>query len=97
MKQSTLLQSWDSVKNRVHDVSGCDDPQNWLFKCTNGIFYPTERATEPVIDELYDALDPDASDEAIEALGYKITYSNEIQVSDIADIRDGCGHSVIAN
>jgi len=35
--------SWKVAKTRVFDASGVTDPENWNWKYSNGIFYPSSR------------------------------------------------------
>ena len=41
------LRVWDIVKNNVHDVSGIEKPENWLYERRDGIFYPVEELEVP--------------------------------------------------
>lgn len=34
------------IKNEVHDISGIKNPEEWLFKQTNGVWYPSQKIVE---------------------------------------------------
>jgi hypothetical protein len=35
----TLI-TWKIAKNKMHDISGIENPNDWLYKQTNGIYFP---------------------------------------------------------
>jgi hypothetical protein len=92
------LRSWESVKDRVHDISGIENPENWLYESKDGIFYPVEDLGEDVTSDeqkMFDELDPDWTDEEMEQHGYIIKCSITIGSDDVVDYREGCGHMVM--
>jgi len=92
------LRSWFVAGNNVHDISGIENPENWMYERVNGIFYPVQEI-EDVVEveeteeekEMFDKLDPDMSDEEIIELGYEIKCS-KLFSEDVVDLRVGCGH-----
>ena len=95
----TTLRTWGTVKDRVHDVSGVNDPENWLFEQKMGIFYPKQRVEVKTVEmteyeKLIDEHDPDMTDEELESLGIVVKYKKLIGDKSEFDIRDGCGHLV---
>jgi len=36
------MKTWNEVKTRQHDISGIENPGNWLFEEKNGIWYPSK-------------------------------------------------------
>ena len=98
----TDLRNWGVVKQNVHDVSGIENPENWLYERVDGVFYPVEEVevVEPIgeSDEekrMFDLLDPDMTDEEILELGYNIRYGSEIGEDTSINYRENCGHSVV--
>ena len=90
------LRTWNVAKLNKHDISGVSNPEKWMYQIVDGVFIPVMEIVEPVeeVDEMFDKLDPDMSDEEIEGLGYEIKFSKLIG-EDIVDYREGCGHAVI--
>lgn len=89
-----ILQGWESVKDRVHDTSGVETPSDWMWENTSGIFYPSEKVVKKVVvDEMFNKLDPDMSEEEIIGLGYEIKMT-KLMGENIIDWREGCGHTV---
>ena len=95
------LRNWSVVKLNVHDLSGIENPENWLWERVDGVFYPVEEVkTVEVVEETeeekqrFENLDPDMSDEEIESLGYEIKCS-KLFGEEVVDLRDGCGHLVV--
>lgn len=35
--------TWQKIKHNVHDVSGIENPNEWLWKENDGVFYPVEK------------------------------------------------------
>lgn len=35
--------TWEVAKRFIHDASGIDNPKDWLWVSTNGVYYPVER------------------------------------------------------
>ena len=96
--ETKLLQTWESVKNRVHDISGVENPENWMYENVNGIFYPCqEKERENVVDTMFEELDPDWTDEELIEHGWTIKYSVLIGDNGSVDLRDGCGHKVMVS
>lgn len=95
------LRVWDIVKNNVHDISGVEKPENWLYERRDGIFYPVEEVIVPEGEseeekQMFDLLDPDMSDEEIEGLGYTIKYRSEVEGDNSINYRENCGHQVLS-
>lgn len=38
-----MLKSWNYVKTKVHDASGIESPEKWLWEKIKGIFYPIKK------------------------------------------------------
>jgi hypothetical protein len=96
----TDLRKWDIVKNNVHDVSGIENPENWMYERVDGIFYPVEELEIPkgeseVEKRMFDLLDPDMTDEEIMELGWEIKYSSEVESDTSVNYRENCGHKVV--
>lgn len=93
------LRSWSVVKLNVHDVSGIEKPENWLYERVEGVFYPVQEIE--VVEEseeekrMFDELDPDWTDEEMEQHGYVVKCSVTIGSDDVVDYREGCGHMVM--
>jgi hypothetical protein len=34
--------TWNVAKKSIHDASGIDKPENWLWERDNGIYYPVQ-------------------------------------------------------
>lgn len=92
--ETKLLQTWESVKNRVHDISGIENPQNWLYENRNGIFYPI-KVNDNDVDKMFDELDPDMTDEELVLLGWVIKLSVLIGDNGEVNYRENCGHLVV--
>lgn len=92
------LRKWSVAKGNKHSLKGVTNPENWLWERINGTFYPIEeiQVEEVVVDEVYERmfelLDPDWSDEELEANGWKICDGLEYGSDAVVDYREGCGH-----
>lgn len=99
METSRNLRTWFVAKNNKHDLSGITEPENWLWERIDGTFYPAEKLEVKVESEeekaMFEALDPDMTDEEIEALGYEIKYKTAEAVEEEINYREGCGHAVV--
>ena len=102
MNSQKNLRTWLVAKSNPHDTSGVENPENWLWERIDGVFYPAEKIEVKEESEeekaMYDALDPDMTDEEIEALGYVIKYKTPMpdeQVTEDVNWRENCGHAVV--
>lgn len=41
-----MLVSWEIAKYNVHDASGVDSPEQWIWKKTNHVYYPVKKECE---------------------------------------------------
>ena len=97
--ERTNLRKWGVVKNNVHDISGIEKPENWMYERVNGIFYPVEKVENPKGEteeekRMFDLLDPDMTDDEILGLGFHIKYSSEVEPDNSVNYRENCGHKV---
>ncbi len=34
------MKDWNYAKTKVHDISGLENPENYMYERKNGIYYP---------------------------------------------------------
>ena len=102
------LRTWETVKGRVHDVSGIDNPENWLYESRGGIYYPVEDLGDDIIDSeeikqlsdyerLVENHDPDMTTEELKNLGIEVVWEKVYGSEEVKDYREGCGHTNYKN
>ena len=95
METTKLLQGWESIKNRVHDISGIEHPERWMFENINGIFYPVEEIQGIVEDRDFEELNPDWTDEELIEHGWTVKHTVLIGDDSSINFREGCGQMVL--
>jgi hypothetical protein len=38
-----MLYTWSQIKNKIHDASGIENPEDYLWGIIGGIYYPIEK------------------------------------------------------
>jgi tellurite resistance-related uncharacterized protein len=40
------MKTWNEIKNKVKDISGVENPENWTYYQENGVYYPVSENKE---------------------------------------------------
>ena len=101
MEAKKNLRTWLVAKNNNPVVGEITNPENWMWEQRGNKFYPVEEIeskkvkSDPEYDRMFAELDPDATNEELEAQGWTVVGEMSYGDDAVVDYREGCGHLVM--